>query len=61
MSENETKLFTDNYIVNGHGCVDNVMTMDELDTILFSGSEFSVKKQEKLEVVDGIEEQEEGE
>ena len=43
MSENETKLFTNKYIVNGHGCVNDVMTMDELDTILFSGSEFEVK------------------
>ena len=57
MSENETKPFTKNYIVNGHGFNDEVMCMDELDTILFSGSEFSVRKEEKLEVADGIEEQ----
>ena len=42
MSE-EGKLFTNKYIVNGHGFHDDVMTMDELDTILFSGSEFEVK------------------
>jgi hypothetical protein len=52
------KLFTDKYIVNGHGCHDDVMTMDELDTLLFSGSEFevkaySVKKQEEIKVEDG--------
>lgn len=52
MPEDEAKLFTDKYIVNGHGFHDKVMSMDELDTILFSGSEFSVKKEEKLEVID---------
>ena len=62
----EGKLFTDKYIVNGHGFNDEVMTMNELDTILYSGSEFEVKvyrvrKEEKLEVEDGVEEQEEGE
>ena len=46
-------VFTKNYIVNGHGFHDEVVTMDELDTILFSGSEFEVKayrvrKEEKL-------------
>jgi len=46
----EGKLFTNKYIVNGHGCHDDVMTMDELDTLLFSGSEYKVygvKKQER--------------
>lgn len=47
-------VFTKNYIVNGHGCHDDVMTMDELDTLLFSGSEFEVtayrvRKEEKLQ------------
>ncbi len=41
--EDEGKLFTNKYIVNGHGCRDDIMTMDELDTLLFSGSEFEVK------------------
>ena len=47
MSE-EGKLFTENYIVNGHGFHDEVMSMDGLDTLLFSGKEFSVKKQDKV-------------
>jgi len=45
-------LFTDKYIVNGVGFLDEVMSMDELETILYSGGIYKVRKQSLDEAVD---------
>lgn len=42
------KVFTDNFIINGAGHHDEIMRQDEFDILLYSGEEFSVKRETEL-------------